>query len=159
MNNPGNIIIEINKIFSQLSDTRKAIHLYAVIISQVELSIFPLEGLFSWEEPSNLTLEGHFSWEDSSIFHLEGPFSWEEPSNFTPEVPFSWEDPSILPLEDPLSWEDPSIFRLEDPFCRGAMNKKELGLWSRRGLLAYVYTGVSEWMNALVALFLKTVIN
>ena len=26
---------------------------------------------------------------------------------------------------------------------RGAMNNKELGLWSRRGLLAYVYTGVS----------------
>ena len=31
------------------------------------------------------------------------------------------------------------------------MNKKVLGLWGRRGLLAYVYTGVSEWMNALVA--------
>ena len=27
--------------------------------------------------------------------------------------------------------------------CRGAMNKKELGLWCRRGLLAYVYNGVS----------------
>ena len=26
----------------------------------------------------------------------------------------------------------------------GAMNNKELGLWCRRGLLAYVYTGVSE---------------
>ena len=28
--------------------------------------------------------------------------------------------------------------------CRGAMNNKELGLWCRRGLLAYVYNGVSE---------------
>ena len=36
-------------------------------------------------------------------------------------------------------------------YCRGAMNNKELGLWCRRGLLAYVYNGVSEWMNALVA--------
>ena len=31
------------------------------------------------------------------------------------------------------------------------MNNKELGLWCRHGLWAYVYNGVSEWMNALVA--------
>ena len=31
------------------------------------------------------------------------------------------------------------------------MNKKELVLWCRRGLLAYVYNGVSDRMNALVA--------
>ena len=35
--------------------------------------------------------------------------------------------------------------------CRGAMDNKELGLWCRRGLLAYVYSGVSDLMNALVA--------
>ena len=28
------------------------------------------------------------------------------------------------------------------PYCRGAMDNKELGLWCRRGLLAYVYSGV-----------------
>ena len=28
------------------------------------------------------------------------------------------------------------------------MNNKELGLWCRRGLLAYAYNGVSEWVNA-----------
>ena len=28
-------------------------------------------------------------------------------------------------------------------FCHGAMNKKELVPWCRRGLLAYVYNGVS----------------
>ena len=28
--------------------------------------------------------------------------------------------------------------------CRGAMDNKELGLWCRRGLLAYVYSGVSN---------------
>ena len=28
--------------------------------------------------------------------------------------------------------------------CRGAMNKKELVPWCRRGLLAYVYNGVSD---------------
>ena len=27
--------------------------------------------------------------------------------------------------------------------CSGAMNNKDLGLWCRRGLLAYVYTGVT----------------
>ena len=31
------------------------------------------------------------------------------------------------------------------------MDNKELGLWCRRGLLAYVYGGVFVWMNALVA--------
>ena len=36
-------------------------------------------------------------------------------------------------------------------YCRGAMNNKELSLCCRRGLLAYVYTGVSVLMNALVA--------
>ena len=35
-------------------------------------------------------------------------------------------------------------------YCRGAMNNKVLGLWSRRGLLAYVYTGVSVLVTALV---------
>ena len=37
--------------------------------------------------------------------------------------------------------------------CRGAMDNK--GAWSfgsRRGLLAYVYNGVSDWMNVLNAL-------
>ena len=29
-------------------------------------------------------------------------------------------------------------------YCRGAMNKKELVPWCRRGLLAYVYNGVSD---------------
>ena len=33
--------------------------------------------------------------------------------------------------------------------CRGAMNNKVLGLWSRRGLLAYVYTGVSVLLKCL----------
>ena len=38
------------------------------------------------------------------------------------------------------------------PFCRGAMNNNgSLSLGSRRGLLAYVYNGVSLTMNALVA--------
>ena len=40
------------------------------------------------------------------------------------------------------------------PSCHhvvGAMNNKDLGLWCRRGLLAYVYNGVFVWMNALVA--------
>ena len=37
-----------------------------------------------------------------------------------------------------------SLDRKMVQMCRGAMNKKELGLWSRRGLLAYVYTGVFE---------------
>ena len=35
--------------------------------------------------------------------------------------------------------------------CREAMDNKELCLWCRRGLLAYVYSGVFVWMNALVA--------
>ena len=33
----------------------------------------------------------------------------------------------------------------------GAMNNKELGLWCRRWLLAYVYNGVSLSTDALVA--------
>ena len=28
--------------------------------------------------------------------------------------------------------------------CRGAMDNKDLSLWCRRGLLAYVYSGVSN---------------
>ena len=41
--------------------------------------------------------------------------------------------------------------RRKDHYCRGAMDNKELCLWCRRGLLAYVYSGVFVWMNALVA--------
>ena len=40
-------------------------------------------------------------------------------------------------------------FMSELPPCRGAMNNKVLGLWSRRGLLAYVYTGVSVLLKCL----------
>ena len=29
-------------------------------------------------------------------------------------------------------------------FCRGAMDNNDLSLWCRRGLLAYVYSGVSN---------------
>ena len=32
----------------------------------------------------------------------------------------------------------------ELPPCRGAMDNKDLSLWCRRGLLAYVYSGVSN---------------
>ena len=40
----------------------------------------------------------------------------------------------------------------ELPPCRGAINNKDtLSLGSRRGLLAYVYSGVSLTKNALVA--------
>ena len=54
---------------------------------------------------------------------------------------------------DPIDWQwatHPRLiflrsqcFMSELPPCRGAMNNKELGLWCRRGLLAYVYNGVS----------------
>ena len=40
----------------------------------------------------------------------------------------------------------------ELPPCRGAINNKgALSLGSRRGVLAYVYSGVFVWMSALVA--------
>ena len=35
--------------------------------------------------------------------------------------------------------------------CRGGIKDKDLGLWSRRGLLANVSVGVSVQLNALVA--------
>ena len=35
--------------------------------------------------------------------------------------------------------------------CRGGIKNKELGLWSRRGLLANVSVSVSVQLNALVA--------
>ena len=35
----------------------------------------------------------------------------------------------------------------ELPPCRGAIDNKGLCLWCRRGLLAYVYSGVSLTMN------------
>ena len=48
-----------------------------------------------------------------------------------------------------------SVFYVRAATMSWGNNNKELGLWSRRGLLAYVYSGVSnkEWirMNALVA--------
>ena len=35
----------------------------------------------------------------------------------------------------------------ETPICRGAMDNKGFCLCCRRGLLAYVYSGVSDRMN------------
>ena len=72
---------------------------------------------------------------------------------------------SELLSTDPIDWQwatHPRLiflrsqcFMSELPPCRGAMDNKELGLWCRRGLLAYVYSGVSNKecvrMNALVA--------
>ena len=69
---------------------------------------------------------------------------------------------SELLSTDPIDWQwatHPRLiflrsqcFMSELPPCRGAMDNKELGLWCRRGLLAYVY----KWclclkMNGLVA--------
>ena len=45
-----------------------------------------------------------------------------------------------------------SQYRSVWTYCRGAMNNNDVfGLCCRRGLLAYVYTGVSVLMNALVS--------
>ena len=69
---------------------------------------------------------------------------------------------SELLSTDPIDWQlatHPRLiflrsqcFMSELPPCRGAMNTNELVPFSRRGLLAYVYSGVSnkECMNEVM---------
>ena len=69
---------------------------------------------------------------------------------------------SELLSTDPIDWQwatHPRLiflrsqcFMSELPPCHGAINKKRFfSPFSRRGLLAYVYSGVSLTKNALVA--------
>ena len=44
-----------------------------------------------------------------------------------------------------------SVFYLSCHHVVGQWIRMSLSLWCKRGLLAYVYNGVSDWMNALVA--------